>query len=124
MVSNYNLKKSPLTKNRIHKIAKNLIEESFEDRKCALEAFRYFKDKVDTFHADREMREVVSKAEQCMVDCLKLAAQSREKAIRGIEMAIKAETKLAIKDRKNSEETEQEQDDTTSFNFEDFDSDE
>jgi hypothetical protein len=123
MVSNYNLKKSPITKNRIHKIAKNLIEESFEDRKCALEAYRYFKDKVDLFHADRDMREVVSKAEQCMVDCLKLAAQSREKAIRGIEMAIKAENKLGAKDRKVQETTEAESDNATGFNFEDFDSD-
>jgi hypothetical protein len=121
MVSNYNLKKSPITKNRIHKIAKNLIEESFEDRKCALEAYRYFKDKVDLFHADRDMREVVSKAEQCMVDCLKLAAQSREKAIRGIEMAIKAENKLGAKDRKVQEDSPVEQNET--FSFEDFDSD-
>jgi hypothetical protein len=121
MVSNYNLKKSPITKNRIHKIAKNLIEESFEDRKCALEAYRYFKDKVDLFHADRDMREVVSKAEQCMVDCLKLAAQSREKAIRGIEMAIKAESKLGAKDRKVQEDSPVEQNET--FSFEDFDSD-
>jgi hypothetical protein len=119
MVSNYTPKKSPLTKNRIHKIAKNLIEESFEDRKAAMEAFKYFKEKVDLFHGDREMREVVSKAEQCMVDCLKLAAQSREKALRGIEIAIKAENKFAAKDRKN--ETPLAAEDPEEFNFEDFD---
>jgi len=84
MPSEYILKRSIIDGNRIQKIAKKLIVEASEDRDLALDAYRYFKDMVDENNADG-----VSKSQ--MVDCLKLAQNSKSNTIKILDMMVKME---------------------------------
>ena len=48
MPREYKLKNPVLDQNRIQKYAKKILDESADDRQLALEAYRYFKEMVDT----------------------------------------------------------------------------
>lgn len=85
MPSDYVLKRSVIDGNRIQKISKKVIDECKEDRELALEAYHYFKDMVDENPAD-----AASKSQ--MVDCLKLAQNSKTHTIRVLDMLIKLES--------------------------------
>lgn len=103
------MKTNPLSKNRLNKLAKKIIDESEEDRTRALAAFDYFKDKVDTFHTDELMEKVVVAAEKCMVDSLCAINESRTKMIKALELL----NKLAQNTRGN--DTDMEADNPLSF---------
>jgi hypothetical protein len=85
MPSEYVLKRSVIDGNRIQKISKKVIDECKEDRKLALEGYRYFKDMVDENPND-------SSAKSQMVDCLKLAQNSKSHTIRILDMLVKLES--------------------------------
>jgi len=86
----YQLKNSPLDKNRIEKVCKKAIDDSTEDRKLALEAHRFFRQMVDENPQD-------ASAKSLMVDCLKLAQTSKTNTIKIIDLLIKLETALSNK---------------------------
>ena len=110
MPAEYKLKNSPINRNRLHKIAKTLVDESKEDRKAAQDAFSYFRDIVENSTTE----ESVSTAQKCMVDCLKLAQDSRNKVIKALELIIKADTKYAATPMDAEE-------DVSKLTFDDFD---
>ena len=84
MPSDYQLKRAVLDSNRVQKYAKKIMDDSSEDRKLALEAYRYFKSMVDENPTD-------SVAKQQMSDCLKLAQTSKANTIKAIDILIKYE---------------------------------
>tara|TARA_R110000744_G_scaffold197_4_gene798 strand:- start:749 stop:1078 length:330 start_codon:yes stop_codon:yes gene_type:complete len=84
MPSEYILKRSVIDGNRIQKISKKVIDECKEDRTLALEGYRYFKLMVDENPND-------SSAKSQMVDCLKLAQNSKGATIKILEMLVKIE---------------------------------
>jgi hypothetical protein len=84
MPSDYQLKRAVLDSNRVQKYAKKIMDDSTEDRKLALEAYRYFKSMVDENPTD-------SVAKQQMSDCLKLAQTSKTNTIKAIDILIKYE---------------------------------
>ncbi len=116
MPAEYTLKKDPLSKSRLHKVAKVLIDESKEDREKALETFKYFKQIVDDMRAnvDSEIQENVSTAERCMIDCLKLAQDSRQKVLKALELLVKVENKFA------TASTNEQEEDAEDISFEDL----
>jgi len=95
MPREYILKKPVLDQNRLQKYAKKILDESSEDRHLALEAYRYFKEMVDTNPQD-------SVAKQQMTDCLKLAQSSKGSAIKVMDLLIKFETATSKKDSGSS----------------------
>lgn len=82
MPSDYQLKRSVLDSNRVQKYAKKIMDEASEDRKLALEAYRYFKAMVDENQND-------SVSKQQMSDCLKLAQTSKTNTIKAMDILIK-----------------------------------
>lgn len=86
MPTDYTLKRSVLDNNRIQKVAKKMIDESGQDRKLALDNLQYFKDMVAENPND-------STAKSLIVDCMKLAQQSKDKVIKVIDLMIKLEDK-------------------------------
>jgi hypothetical protein len=82
MPTTYIPKTQYLAQTKIQKLAKRLIEEADEDRSLALEAYRYFKQRVEENPADN-----VSK--QQMVDCLKVAQSSKQNTIKVIALMTK-----------------------------------
>jgi len=74
-----------MDQNRLQKYAKKILDESSEDRQLALDAYRYFKEMVDTNPQD-------SVAKQQMTDCLKLAQSSKGSALKVMDLLIKFET--------------------------------
>ena len=91
MPREYKLKNPVLDQNRIQKYAKKILDESADDRQLALEAYRYFKEMVDTNPQD-------SVAKQQMTDCLKLAQSSKTSALKVTDLLIKFETVNAKKE--------------------------
>ena len=91
MAKNYIPKTDPLSINRIKKIAKDLITESAEDRKLALEAHRFFRQMVDENGTD-------STAKSLMVDALKVAQASKNNVIKIMGLVIKMEDNVASKE--------------------------
>tara|TARA_R100001086_G_scaffold70345_2_gene33580 strand:- start:285 stop:623 length:339 start_codon:yes stop_codon:yes gene_type:complete len=84
MPKEYILKRPVLDQNRLQKYAKKILDESYEDRSLALEAYRYFKDMVDNNPQD-------SVSKQQMTDCLKLAQTSKGSALKVMDLLIKFE---------------------------------
>lgn len=68
-MSDYKLKLPPVDEKRLHRYCKDIVDNCKEDRKLALDAYNYFKDKVDENPADN-----VSKT--LMATCLKLVQTS------------------------------------------------
>jgi len=91
MPREYILKKPALDQNRLQKYAKKILDEASEDRQLALEAYRYFKEMVDTNPQD-------SVAKQQMSDCLKLAQSSKGNSLKVMDLLIKFESANSKKD--------------------------
>ena len=82
MPRTYIPKKSFFQPTRIHKIAKDLIEDCREDRARALETFKYFKELIGLDATDDK-----SKAE--MIHALGLTQDANDKIVKILEMMIK-----------------------------------
>jgi len=95
MPVDYVLKKNPLSKNRINKYVKNIIDESNKDREMALEGHEYFKNKVE-----ENPQDAVSKG--LMVDCLKLAQNSKQAKLKVIDIVVKMNLKEEAEKAKTS----------------------
>ena len=85
MPSDYILTKPAIDINRLQKVAKKLLDESADDRKLALETMRYFRSMVEDNPAD-------STAKSLIVDCLKLAQSSKDKALKVIDILLKVDS--------------------------------
>jgi hypothetical protein len=105
MATEYHLKNNPLTPNRLYKLAKNLIQESKEDRTKALETFEYFKGKVEE-GVLAENDNANSTAQKCMIDCLKLAQDSRNKTLKALDLVFKASKLVADSGDKDTEDSD------------------
>ena len=111
MPTHYKRKTPSVSQDRINRLAKILLDESAEDRNLALSAFEYFKSKAET--ADNEAAQIASSSSQkCMVDCLKLAQDARNKALKAFELIMKLSKDMKTKtpEEKKAEE----------FKFDDF----
>ena len=95
MPREYQLKNPVLDQNRIQKYAKQILDEAADDRNLALEAYRYFKEMVDTNPQD-------SVAKQQMTDCLKLAQSSKTSALKVMDLLIKFESAASKKEAGSS----------------------
>lgn len=82
MTRTYIPKTSFFQPTRIHKIAKDLIEDCKEDRGRALETFKYFKKLIDVDATD-------DKAKAEMVHALGLTQDANDKIVKILEMMIK-----------------------------------
>ena len=76
--------------NRLQKIANAVLKECKEDRTKALATHDYFKDMVETNPTD-------SVAKNLMVDCLKLAQQSKTNVIKMVDLLIKLDVQVRTK---------------------------
>lgn len=99
MPTTYIPKTPYLAQTKLQKIAKKLIDESDEDRRLALEAHQYFKQRIEENPADN-----VSKA--LMVDCLKVAQSSKQNVVKVITIMAKMNDKDEPEKTKASGETE------------------
>ena len=93
-----------------------MIQESSEDRALALASYKYFKDRVDVNFGDRDQREVISVAEKCMVDSLKIANDARFKAVKLLDILAKFE----LKENKPVVSTESEIEDEAEASFDEI----
>lgn len=84
MPKEYVLKRPVMDFNRLKKVSKELLEECKEDRKEALEALRYFRERVDENVQD-------DAATKAVTDCLKLIQTSKQSAVKMVELLIKVE---------------------------------
>lgn len=103
-MAKYVLKSQTLSVNRITRIAKEFITESKEDRERALSAYDYFKGIADNSLSEGEAING-STAQKCMVDCLKLAQESRNKTLKAFELMLKLtkDIKTSSEDKKGDE---------------------
>ena len=92
----YQLKNSPLDKNRIEKVCKKLIDDATEDRKLALEAHRFFRQMVDDNPQD-------AGAKSLMVDCLKLAQTSKTNTLKTVDLLVKMQAAEAKGDKSDAD---------------------
>jgi len=90
MPSPYKLKNNPLDTGRIIKIAKTLIDEAGEDRKLALESHKFFRAMVEEAQNDPDARPD-STAMNLMVECLKVAQNSKNNVIKIMGLVAKLE---------------------------------
>lgn len=84
MPSEYIPKNPAFGPNRFQKIAKDLIKESSEDRKLALETHKFFREMVAANSND-------STAKNLMVECLKVAQASKNNVIKILNLVVKME---------------------------------
>lgn len=82
MPKEYQLRTNPLSRNRLLKTCKEVMDSGKEDRHLALECYRYFKALAD---------EGNDSAKAQMVAALKLAQSSKVNTIKVIELAAKIE---------------------------------
>lgn len=88
MVTNYKLKRSPVEPNRIRKTVKQLMQDSTDDRKLALEAYIKFKRDADDEALDMQLR---TNAQKLMVESLKLAQSSKVSVAKLMDLLVKYE---------------------------------
>jgi|TARA_S200002703_G_scaffold122886_1_gene108829 hypothetical protein len=105
MPSPYKLKNNPLDTGRILKIAKTLIDEAGEDRKLALESHKFFKAMVEEVQNSEEAGRPDSTAMNLMVECLKVAQNSKNNVIKIMGLVAKLEE--AQKDTKTKASAKQ-----------------
>jgi hypothetical protein len=98
MPTTYIPKTPHLAPTKLQKIAKKLIEESEEDRQLALEAHRYFKERIEENPTDN-----VSKT--LMVDCLKVAQSSKQYTVKVITLMAKMNEEITPEKTKASGST-------------------
>ncbi len=84
MVKEYILVKDPVDINRVKKMMQEVIRESKDTRKAALDAYNYFKSIVDT-----EPGSETDEAKKCMVGCMKIASDSRNSTVKLFDLLIK-----------------------------------
>ena len=82
MPKTYVLKKPVIDANRIQKIAKKVLEECSNDRGKALETYEFFKRRVEQSPDDGDSK-------RAMVECLKLAQNSKSATLKLIDLFIK-----------------------------------
>ena len=99
MVSNYIPKNSLLGPTRVQRIAKKLLEEATDDRKLALDGYRFFRQMVDENPND-------SVAKNCMVSLLKVAQDSKNNVIKILNLVVKMEESTEDTKTKASKGTE------------------
>lgn len=96
MVTNYKLKRSPVEPNRIRKTVKQLMQDSADDRKLALETYAKFKRDADDEALDMQLR---TNAQKLMVESLKLAQSSKVSVAKLMDLLVKYEIhNSAVKD--------------------------
>ena len=95
MVTTYIPKKSFFESTRIQKIAKDIIKDCEEDRKLALEAFHYFKDRVDT--GDTDSIAEVSKFLKLSQDANNCKIKVLDSMLKMTQTEIKSEPKAPAK---------------------------
>lgn len=78
----YTPKTSYFSETRVQKMAKDVIKDSTEDRKLALEAFEYFKDMVIDNPLDDKAKQEMSKA-------LDLAQGANDKVVKILDLMLK-----------------------------------
>lgn len=78
----YQLRTNPLSRNRLLKTCKDVIDSGKEDRKLALDCYRYFKERSE----DGD-----TAANAHMTAALKLAQSSKVNTIKVMELAAKIE---------------------------------
>ena len=78
----YTPKTSYFSEQRVQKMAKDVIRDSTQDRKLALEAFEYFKEMVDDNPLDDKAKTEMSKA-------LDLAQGANDKVVKILDLMLK-----------------------------------
>ena len=106
MVTNYKLKKSPVEPNRIRKVVKQLMQDSTDDRKLALDAYTKFKRDADDEALDMQLR---TNAQKLMVESLKLAQSSKVSVAKLMDLLVKYEIhNSTVQDSSNPNKKEEE----------------
>jgi len=82
MPRQYTPKTSYFSETRVQKMAKDVIRDSAQDRKMALEAFEYFKDMVGDNPLDDKAKAEMSKA-------LDLAQAANDKVVKILDLMLK-----------------------------------
>ena len=103
----YHPRKAYFSPNRIQLTGKEVLRDCAEDRVRALEAFDYFKTKVDADPMDDK-----SKSE--MIKALQLSMDANDKKVKLLDMM----TKLAVQQEKNKDNNVKE--DVDNLSFDDF----
>ena len=104
MVTNYKLKRSPVEPNRIRKTIKQLMQDSTDDRKLALETYAKFKRDADDEALDMQLR---TNAQKLMVESLKLAQSSKISVAKLMDLLVKYEIHNAsVQDTNPDKKTE------------------
>lgn len=78
----YTPKQSYFSEQRVQKMAKDVVRDSSQDRKLALEAFEYFKDMVADNPLDDKAKAEMSKA-------LDLAQGANDKVVKILDLMLK-----------------------------------
>ena len=92
MPQQYTPKTDALPISRVKKIMKTIVDQGEEDRKNAYDAYDFFKTIVEE---DKGI--ITDAAKKCMVDCLKLAKESRSNANKIFELVVELELAKAAK---------------------------
>ncbi len=95
MPKHYTLKRSPIDKNRLLKLCKESADNSYADRKLALETYKYYKSLVEENPNDNTSKTL-------MAECLKLMQSATKIGAGLIELFIKVENSLAEGKSKDS----------------------
>jgi len=96
-MSEYQLKRPVIDRNRLKKHCTTMLKQSEQDRKEALEYVRYFRKLVDDSLGKIETPEgdiVVTDdnvSKKCITDCLRLAQTAKQGAIKILDMMVKLE---------------------------------
>lgn len=80
-----------LSRERVDKIAKDILGQCTEDRKLALEGYKYFKQRVD----QPEGGEVSNADKALMLECLKIAQAAKRDSVKIVEVFAKASEQVA-----------------------------
>ena len=91
----YTPKQSYFSEQRVQKMAKDVVRDSSQDRKLALEAFEYFKNMVAANPLDDKAKAEMSKA-------LDLAQGANDKVVKILDLMLKM-TQAEMKNTKKSD---------------------
>lgn len=91
----YTPKQSYFSEQRVQKMAKDVVRDSSQDRKLALEAFEYFKNMVADNPLDDKAKAEMSKA-------LDLAQGANDKVVKILDLMLKM-TQAEMKNTKKSD---------------------
>ena len=88
MPKSYILKKPVFDANRLQKIAKTILDEAKDDRNKALDTYNFFKERVENDPEDGDSK-------RGMVECLKIAQNSKNAAIKLVDLFVKMGIKVS-----------------------------